>query len=66
MATMAQKSMSKQEKQWQAEDDARILTRYAEIQADEGRLEAAQKLLEEQAENIKLVLNQTTKATGII
>jgi D-serine dehydratase len=66
MVTMAQKSMSKQEKQWQAEDDARTLTRYAEIQADEGRLEAAQKLLEEQAENIKYVLDQTTKATGII
>lgn len=63
---MPQKALSKQEKDWRAEDDARTLTRYAEVVADNERLTMAQAFLEKQVNNIASMLEQTTKARGII
>lgn len=63
---MPQKALSKQEKVWRAEDDARTLTRYAEIVADNERLTMAQDFLEKEAEKISSVLDQTNRAKGII
>jgi hypothetical protein len=62
---MVPRSLSKQELEWRAQDDARVLKAYAEIQSDQQRLDAATKVLEEEAKKIASVLD-TTKANGII
>ena len=43
-------SMSKQEKQWQAESDARTLTEAQEIRSDADRYKAAKRELKKQVE----------------
>ena len=53
------KSISSNEKKWQAEDDASSLKRYAEIQSDRGRMSAANKCLEKQ-------MKETSMAMGMI
>jgi len=66
MVTMTPRSLSKQELEWRAQDDARVLKTYAEIQSDQQRLDLATKVLEEEAEKIASVLDNKVKANGII
>lgn len=42
-------TQKEQEKQWRAEDDARTITRHAEILADKERYTMAKKHIEDQA-----------------
>lgn len=49
---MASIKMTKDEQQWQAEDDARIIERYNEIINDKPRLNRAMKAAEKQVENL--------------
>lgn len=44
--------MSEDEKRWRAEDDARILKRYAELQLDKTRITAATKILQTEKDMI--------------
>ena len=42
----------KQEQQWQAEDDARVMATYQEILGDRGRMNRAIKVAERQAKDL--------------
>lgn len=42
----------KQEQQWQAEDDARVMATYQEILGDSGRMNRAIKVAERQAKDL--------------
>jgi len=44
-----------EDKKWRAEDDLRALQRAAEIQADKGRVKAAQAIAKEQMANLKKI-----------
>lgn len=66
MVTMTPRSLSKQELEWRAQDDARVLKAYAEIQSDKSRFDMATKVLEEEAEKIASILDNKVKANGII
>ena len=50
------KTMTAEEKKWQASDDARAMKRYAEVAADNDRLEAAKKHIEEEMKNLQGVM----------
>ena len=50
MVTM---SKSKQELQWQAEDDARTMARYQEIMSDTKRMNRAVKAAQQEANNLE-------------
>ena len=46
-------SKSKQELQWQAEDDARTMARYQEIMSDTKRMNRAVKAAQQEANNLE-------------
>ena len=48
--------MSKEEKEWQAESDARTITRYGEIMNDTDRLDAAKNHIAKEAEKAAAAL----------
>ena len=50
--SMANIKMTKDEQQWQAEEDARTIERYNEIINDKPRLDRAMKAAEKQVENL--------------
>jgi hypothetical protein len=55
------------DRKYQAEDDARIMRRYAELQGDSGRLRAAQNLLRTEVRQTQALLTRTGtagKSTG--
>ena len=47
--------MTAQEKRWQAEDDLRVMQRAQEISADKARLQAAQKVAQQQVKSLQKV-----------
>ena len=50
---MVTTSKSKQELQWQAEDDARTMARYQEIMSDTKRMNRAVKAAQQEANNLE-------------
>lgn len=58
------KKTSSIEKQWQAQDDARILARYQEIMNDSKRRAAAMKQAKVEAANLEKRVNMMKKALG--
>ena len=50
--------MSKQEKKWQAENDADILRRYVDIHADSKRKKAAENVIRDEIKKSQKVLEQ--------
>jgi hypothetical protein len=56
--------MSKEEKQWQAESDARTLARYQEIMADNKRRTAASKWAKSEAARLEKSANAMKLASG--
>jgi len=59
----------KQEQQWQAEDDARVMAHYQEIMSDKQRMNRAIKVAQKQAQDLTKRANMMqnvarTKATG--
>lgn len=63
---MANIKITKEEQQWQAEDDARTIERYNEIINDKPRLNRAMKAAKKQVENLTERANALNKSiTGI-
>lgn len=57
------KTVSSDEQRWRAEDDARTLQSYAEINKDKSRRKAAEGVLRERRSEIDAVLGGTKKST---
>ena len=60
-----QLSRAEQEKRWQAESDAHVITRYTEVVSDASRLKAAQGILEENAATTAAALHATATNTAM-
>lgn len=56
---MARTKMTEEEKRWRAEDDARALKRYADIQNDPNRLREANKVINQELSNLSSVAKLT-------
>lgn len=54
---MNERVMSAEEKQWQAEEDARTIARYLELMKDKDRVKRASEVAEMQVENLSKQLN---------
>lgn len=55
------KPMSADEKRWQAESDAGALKRYAEINMDPKRKQAAEAMIKDEIKKSQVALGQSTK-----
>ena len=55
--------MKKQEEQWQAESDARMLAQYQELMDDKPRLKRAMAQAKKEAENLKKRFNAMNRAS---
>lgn len=61
---MAKASISKMEKQWRAEEDARTLARYQEIMNDSKRKTAAMSQARQEAANLQKRADAMKQASG--
>jgi hypothetical protein len=57
--------ISKQELEWRAQDDARILAQYQEILLDKARLKNAQSAAKKEVDNLNKRLQVMKKVTAI-
>lgn len=62
--TKEQKEMAKRERQWKAEEDARIMAHYQEILADKARLNRAVKEATRQAKDLEKRETAMKKVAG--
>ena len=62
--TKEQKEMAKREREWQAQDDARIMAHYQEILADKARLNRAVKEATKQAKDLEKRATAMKKVAG--
>ena len=60
---MSDAQMKKQEEQWQAESDARMLAQYQELMDDKPRLKRAMAQAKKEAENLKKRFNAMNRAS---
>lgn len=64
MATTNNKTSSRQEQQWQAEDDARTMVRYQEIIGDKARMGRAVKVAQQQMSDLKERMDAMNKVAS--
>lgn len=62
---MAANTSTKQEQQWQAEEDARAMARYQEILSDKSRMNRAVKIAKKQATDLNRRAEAMNKAAKV-